>query len=133
MEYIERWWWWSTELLSKSIAYGLNMTKPWCTKCKHLQKIKHFICLKHEIMKNEYIQATLYPSHQHVWTTMVIVPSQQVHMHKWKQGTAHSLRNYTVPKVSDRLPADILQVTIIFQQWADPYLECIVPGALCFI
>lgn len=48
---VERWWWWSTELLSKSIAYGLNMTKPWCTKCKHLQKIKHFICLKHEIMK----------------------------------------------------------------------------------
>lgn len=58
---VERWWW-STELLSKSIAYGLNMTKPWCTKCKHLQKIKHFICLKHEIMKkmNIYRQPSIH-------------------------------------------------------------------------
>lgn len=66
----EKGWWWDTELLLKSIAYGLSLIKYWYTNAdilKYLQNIKHFIRLKHEIMKkNEYINVTPYPSHQHV-------------------------------------------------------------------
>lgn len=52
----EKGWWWDTELLLKSIAYGLSLIKYWYTNAdilKYLQNIKHFIRLKHEIMKKK--------------------------------------------------------------------------------